>query len=126
MPAYAVAHLREINFGPEIVKYLERIDETLVPFDGRFLIHGGRAHVLEGDWRGDLIVIEFPSLEQARNWYQSPGYQQILRLRTDNAVGEALLIEGVPPGYRATSVIAKRSGRADASQGVTAPTGGPH
>lgn len=108
MTAYAVAHLREVNFGPAIVEYLERIDATLAPYRGRFLIHGAQAHVLEGRWRGDLVVVEFPSLEHARAWYHSPAYQRILRLRTDNAVGDTFLVEGVPPGHRATEVVHKR------------------
>jgi hypothetical protein len=41
MSAYAVAHLRRVNVGPEIVEYIARIDATLEPYDGRFLIHGG-------------------------------------------------------------------------------------
>ena len=39
--AYAVAILHEVELGPEIVTYLERIDATLAPFGGRFIIHGG-------------------------------------------------------------------------------------
>ena len=91
MAAYAVAHLREVKFGPEIAEYLRRIDETLVPFQGRFLIHGGRAHVLEGVWHGDLIVIEFPSLARARAWYESPGYRAtaMLAKRREDRTGTA-------------------------------------
>jgi hypothetical protein len=51
MPAYAVAHMREVTMGPQIVEYLRRIDATLEPFAGRFLVHGGEVEVLEGAWR---------------------------------------------------------------------------
>ena len=105
MPAYAVAHLREVTMGPEIVAYLERIDATLAPFGGRFLIHGGSVDVLEGDWSGDLIVIAFPDRERARAWYASPAYRAILRLRTGNARGEAVIVDGVPDDHRATDVL---------------------
>ena len=46
MPAYAVAHMRQATMGPAIVEYLERIDATLAPFGGRFLVHGGAAEVV--------------------------------------------------------------------------------
>ena len=46
MTSYAVAHLRTVTMGPEIAAYLQRIDATLAPFGGRFLIHGGEAEVL--------------------------------------------------------------------------------
>lgn len=106
MPAYAIGHLRDVAMGPGIVEYLERIDATLAPFGGRFIIHGARPEVLEGPWAGDLIVIAFPDLEQARAWYDSPAYREILPLRRDNADGEILLIDGVPEDHVATDVLA--------------------
>jgi uncharacterized protein (DUF1330 family) len=60
MTTYAVAHLRNVNMGPSIVEYLYRMDDTLEPFGGRFLVHGAPVEVREGAWPGDLIIIEFP------------------------------------------------------------------
>jgi uncharacterized protein (DUF1330 family) len=105
MSAYALGHIHSISIGPEIVQYLERIDATLEPFGGRFLVHGGPADVLEGDWRGDLIIIEFADIEHARGWYRSRAYQEILRLRTDNAVGDVIIAPGVSAMHRATEVL---------------------
>ncbi len=105
MSAYGVAHLRTVKMGPAIVEYLERIDATLAPFGGKFLVHGGNAEVVEGAWRGDLIVIEFRDRETARAWYASDAYQQILRLRTDNAEGDVILVDGVSEAHRATDVL---------------------
>lgn len=55
--------------------------------------------VLEGEWDGTTVIIAFPGLEQARAWYHSPGYQEILALRTDHVDGEAVLVAGVPPDF---------------------------
>uniref|UniRef100_UPI001C26B12D DUF1330 domain-containing protein n=1 Tax=Streptomyces sp. AC627_RSS907 TaxID=2823684 RepID=UPI001C26B12D len=55
-----------------------------------------------GEWPGSLVWIEFPSLADARAWYDSPAYQAILRLRTDHIEGDVLLIEGVGPDYDPT------------------------
>jgi uncharacterized protein (DUF1330 family) len=107
MPAYAVAHLRNVNMGPSIEEYLQRIDATLEPFAGRFLIHGGELDVLEGAWPGHLIVIEFPDRARARAWYQSTAYQQILPLRTNNSEADVVLADRVPEGHRATDVLAE-------------------
>jgi uncharacterized protein (DUF1330 family) len=106
MRGYAIGHLRNVRVGREIVEYLERIDATLAPFGGTFLIHGAREECVEGDWSGDLIVIAFPSLAAARAWYGSPAYQAIAPLRSRNADGEILLIEGVAEPHRATDVLA--------------------
>lgn len=105
MPAYAVAHLHDVAFGPEIIAYLERIDATLAPFGGRFLIHGGTAERLEGEWAGDLVVIAFPDLASARSWYTSPAYRDIRELRTRNSQGVVILIDGVGDGHRATDIL---------------------
>lgn len=105
MRAYAVAHLYHVQPGPPIVDYLQRIDGTLAPYGGRFLVHGGYKSVLEGDWPGDLIVIEFPDMDHARNWYASPAYQGILPLRTANAEGAVILAAGVGADHCATDVL---------------------
>jgi uncharacterized protein (DUF1330 family) len=106
MSSYAVALMRKVTVGPGIVEYLQRIDATLEPFGGRFLMHGGTAEVLEGSFSGNLIVIEFPDRERARAWYDSAAYQQILRLRTDNSESDTFFIDGVSEGHRATDVLA--------------------
>jgi uncharacterized protein (DUF1330 family) len=105
---YAIAYLRHVRLGEEIATYLERIDETLEPFGGTFLVHGGRLLGLEGEWDGDVVIISFPSVSAAQEWYHSPGYQSILGLRTGNSESVAALVEGVPAGgYRAADAVAK-------------------
>jgi uncharacterized protein (DUF1330 family) len=106
MPYYAIGRLHDVNVGPEIVEYLRRIDATLEPFGGRFIIHSGPATVLEGSWSGDLIVIAFPDQDSARAWYESPAYRQILPLRTRNSRGDVFFIEGVSADHKATDVLA--------------------
>ena len=108
MRTYAVAHMRSVNMGPAIVEYLERIDATLRPFGGRFLVHGGEAELVEGQWAGHLIIIAFPDRAHAQDWYRSPAYQAILPLRTHNAETDVILIDEEPPDHRATDVLARR------------------
>ncbi|NED94802.1 DUF1330 domain-containing protein [Phytoactinopolyspora alkaliphila] len=102
---YAVAHLHDVRMGDGIVGYLNGIDDTLRPFGGKFIIHGGRPTVLEGEWTGDLIVLEFPDRASAEGWYRSDAYQRILPLRTDNAAGTAFLIDGVDDAHAATDIL---------------------
>ena len=91
--------------GPAVVEYLQRIDATLAPFGGRFIVHGGEVEVLEGNWPGHLIVIEFPDRDRASSWYNSDAYQEIVRLRTDNSESDVIMIDGVGSEHRATDVL---------------------
>ncbi|MFF0453383.1 DUF1330 domain-containing protein [Nocardia africana] len=105
MPAYAIAHLHDVDVNAEIVEYLRRIDGTLAPFGGKFIVHGGRQMVAEGPADGVMIVIEFPDYDAARAWYASPEYQRILPLRLNNASGVAILAEHCGDDHIATDVL---------------------
>ncbi len=105
MTTFAVAHLRSVTMGPAIVEYLERIDATLAPFGGRFVLHGEPVEPLEGVLEGDLVIIAFPDRESARAWYRSPAYQAILPLRTENADSVAFLVDTVGGEHRATDIL---------------------
>lgn len=105
MTSYAVAHLRTVDLGPGIVEYLHRIDDTLAPFGGYFVVHGATPEVLEGEFPGTLVVIGFPGAAQARGWYDSPAYREILPLRTGNSDGVAFLVDGVDADHRGRDVL---------------------
>lgn len=107
MTAYMLAHLRKPEaLHPEVLEYMAKIQSALDPFSGRFLVHGGTVEVREGDWPGDVVLVEFPSMEHARGFYRSAAYQEILPLRTDHLEGELIIFEGVAPGYDAAATAA--------------------
>ncbi|WP_433650355.1 DUF1330 domain-containing protein [Micromonospora zamorensis] len=106
MTAYALAHLRRAPVHVEVLEYLERIDATLAPFEGRFIVHGGPVEVLEGSWPGDLVVIEFPDSARARSWYGSDAYQEIKPLRTRHLAGDVILVEGVDADHSSAEMAA--------------------
>lgn len=106
MTAYGVGILRDVELGPAIVEYLERIDATLRPYDGHFIVHGGEQDVLEGTSPGTLIVIEFPDRARAHAWYESAAYREILPLRTEHSESTVFVVDGVDLDHRATDVLA--------------------
>ncbi|POX41441.1 DUF1330 domain-containing protein [Streptomyces sp. Ru73] len=116
MSAYAVAHLKNGSRHEDVLSYMERIQETMDPFGGRFLVHGTTVEVREGTWPGHLVMIEFPDLERARAWYDSPAYQELVPLRTRHIDADIVLAAGVPEGYEAahTAAAARREAEAAA------------
>ncbi|QIL81046.1 DUF1330 domain-containing protein [Diaphorobacter sp. HDW4A] len=107
MTAYAIALIPDLQFGPDIADYLQRIDATLKPYSGAFQVHGTRPEMKEGVFDGDCVVIGFPSIEQARTWYDSPAYAELIALRTRHGRSTVFLLNGQPPGYKAASSLEK-------------------
>lgn len=96
MSSYVIARVANVCVGDKIKEYLLRIDETLTPFDGQWVIHASQPEVVEGAWEGSLVVIEFSDLDRAHEWYASKAYQDILHLRTDVSDSVILFAPGVP------------------------------
>lgn len=119
MTAYAVAHLRPAaHLHDEVFTYMERIQSTFAPYGGAFLVHGVTPEVLEGEWPGALVVVGFPTLRDARAWYDSEAYQEIAPLRTRHIPGDVILVDGVAPGYDASRTVAElRTAQAGAGAG---------
>ncbi len=96
MSAYLVAHL-SVTDPTAFEDYRAAVPAVIARFGGRYLVRGGRVEVLEGEWRVPrLVILAFDSMEQARRFYDSPEYQEILPLRLGAAKGEVVLVEGVP------------------------------
>ncbi|GAA2909705.1 hypothetical protein Acy02nite_25210 [Actinoplanes cyaneus] len=107
MTAYAVAHLHTTSDHEDVLNYIERIQDTMDPYGGRFLVHGTPVEVIEGEWPGALVMIAFPDLGAAHAWYDSPAYREILPLRTDHVTGDIVFADGVPHGYDARKTAAR-------------------
>ncbi|MFL5812099.1 MAG: DUF1330 domain-containing protein [Bdellovibrionia bacterium] len=105
MPAYAVAQLRNVTMNEGLQVYVKSIDETLRPYSGRFIIHGAEKVQLEGYSAGDLIIITFPDIADARAWYHSPAYQALIPLRQQACEGELFLMNGVDENHRAIDIF---------------------
>lgn len=95
MAAYVIAEVNITN--PEGYKaYTAVVPATVEMYGGKFLARGGKAQALEGDWpECRRVIIEFPSVEAARKWWDSPEYAKPMALRRANSTGRLLLIEGV-------------------------------
>ena len=104
MNAYAVGLLHDIDQNDEVLDYLRRIQATLEPYAGRFLVHGATPEVLEGPFDGVVVLIGFPDVGSARAWYDSPADQELLPLRTRNTRSVTFLLEGCGPDHDSSAL----------------------
>ena len=100
MPAFVIANV-SVEDPVRYEDYKRLVPGTLTPFGGRFVVRGGRTEVLEGDWRPNrLVILEFPSVEHARAWWNSTEYAEARALRQATSTGTLLLVEGVAQAFR--------------------------
>jgi uncharacterized protein (DUF1330 family) len=93
MTAYVVV---EITIKDPVVfeDYKKLSPATIQQYGGRYLARGGATEILEGKWNPSrLVILEFPSMEQARIWYNSPEYTHAKSFRLRSADGNMVLTE---------------------------------
>lgn len=94
MAAYIVVEV-DVRDGERYEDYKRMVPPTLARYGGRFVVRGGAAETLEGDWSpGRIVVVEFPSAERARAWWGSDEYAPAKALRQATADTRMILVEG--------------------------------
>jgi len=95
MSAYVIANVT-VKDPVRYEDYRRLVTPTLARYGGRFIARGGRIEVLEGDWHpGRLVLLEFPSVDAAREWWNSPEYTEAKAIRQATSEGTLLILEGV-------------------------------
>lgn len=96
MPAYVVVELA-VHDVQTHERYKQLEPPSLIPYGGRYLVRGGSTEALEGSWQPPrFVMLEFPTVEQARAWWGSPEYAPAKALRHASAHSMMLLMEGLP------------------------------
>jgi uncharacterized protein (DUF1330 family) len=95
MPAYMVSNV-DVNDPEEYTAVGEGVQATFAPYGGRYLARRAKWEVLEGDWRasGYLAIVEFPTYEAAKEWYESQAYRPLRDIRQRSATSNILLVDG--------------------------------
>ena len=95
MAAYLIANV-DIKDGEKIKEYLKATPAIIRQFGGKFLVRGGDFEICEGDWNPKrLVVVEFESMQKAREFYNSPEYKAIIDLRQSSAYTEWVFVDGL-------------------------------
>ena len=95
MAGYAIVHNAVTNEAL-YAEFRERAAATIAKYGGKYLVRGGAAEVMEGDWVPDrIVVVEFASVTQAKAWFNSPEFAEAKQLRTKCATANVIIVEGV-------------------------------
>ena len=97
MVAYVINDM-DVTDPALLEEYKKLSPATVAQYGGRFLARGGTMEVLEGSWKPKrLVILEFPSLAQAKAWVDSPEYAPARRIRQQAARSNLVVVDGVPP-----------------------------
>jgi len=81
--------------GQALDSYRDLAAQSIERHGGRYLVRGGDQEVLEGEWSPATIIVEFPTIEAARSWYDSSDYAEALRYRDGALERDLVLVEGI-------------------------------
>lgn len=93
MPAYVVANYTVTNPGA-FEPYAQAATETLATHGAEVVAVDLNSEAVEGEPGQVTVILKFASKEAMKTWYDSPEYQDIIGLRTDNSEGTMVLLEG--------------------------------
>lgn len=93
MPALVLVEIKIHN--PELYEeYKKHTFATIQKFGGRFVVRGSKTESLEGDWNPErLVILEFPDVQTAKDWWSSPEYTIAKNIRYRAADSKMLVVE---------------------------------
>ena len=95
MPAFVIVEI-EVRDPEAYESYKSLVPASLEAYGGKFVARGGATESLEGDWTPErIVVLEFSSLERARQWWNSPEYSDAKAIRMRAARSRMIATEGV-------------------------------
>ncbi len=94
MTAYVIVDI-DVKDPVTYKEYIGLAPATVEKYGGKYLARAGRTEKLEGEWVPKrLVILQFESLERAKQWLDSPEYRPIKRLRHQAATSNMVVIEG--------------------------------
>ena len=86
----------DVTNPQQYAEYAKLTPDIIAKFGGRFLARAGKTVTLEGPpAKSRVVVIEFPSLQKAEEFYRSPEYTAAKKLRAGAATAQFIAVEGL-------------------------------
>ena len=95
MTAYVIVDVN-VTDPVRYAEYRDLATPTVEQYGGKYIARGGRTERLEGDWFPTrLVILQFESIEQAKQWLHSPEYGEAKRIRHETADSRMVVVEGL-------------------------------
>jgi len=96
MPVYVISEV-EVLDEAQGQTYRELAADSIARHGGRYIVRGAEPQVAEGEWPSArrVVIVEFPSMEQLHQWYDSPDYAEALAVRQTALRRRLLFVDGV-------------------------------
>ena len=96
MPAYAVFDVLQVTDAAKMGQYRQGVLATIQKYGGRVLVAGGAVDVVEGTAKPTFpVLLEFPSVEAGKRWYDSEEYKPLKALRLAASRANGFFVQGV-------------------------------
>jgi uncharacterized protein (DUF1330 family) len=98
MVAYVISDVA-IRDPVLVERYRSLAQASIAKHGGRYVVRGGAVEPVEGGWMPEhIVIVEFPTMDKAREWYRSPDYAEALAVRQTALDRRLIFVEGVPAG----------------------------
>ena len=96
MAAYVISEVEILDEGQANI-YRPLASASIECYGGRYIVRGGAIELMEGERNAKrrLVIVEFPSMQRAHEWYRSPEYAEALRVRAGALERTLTFVEGV-------------------------------
>jgi uncharacterized protein (DUF1330 family) len=96
MPAFVIVQV-DIHDPAAYERYKAMAPASIAAHGGRYIARGGHSEALEGQWdKCRVVILEFDSVERAKQWLDSPEYREARSLRHASAHTQMIVVEGLP------------------------------
>ena len=97
MAAYIIVEVT-VHDEKAYEEYKQLTPAAIAAYDGKFVVRGGNAQALEGDWQPQrVVVLQFPTVQKAKDWWASPEYAPAKAIRQKAAHTKMMIVEGYKP-----------------------------
>ena len=94
MSGYIIAQINVKNIE-NYQEYLKKVTAIAKKFNGEYIIRAGNFEIMEGAWPFKRnVVIKFPTIDKAKDFYNSKEYEPVKKIRIENSESNLIIING--------------------------------